>query len=425
MHCVSCEMILEKDLKNLPWVKLHMVSHKKWVLEVEYRKESDYKKVVGIIEKNWFKVFEQWNNENNLSKILLNIIAILIVIVLYIFSWLFDLNRFLPDTSTMSYSWAFLVWIIASVSTCLAITWWIIIWFARYIDSTHSTLWHVKVQLWFQIWRILWFFVLWGILWLTWKILSLSFSFNSILTFVVWILLLYMWLNLFWIFPSITKFWLHMPKSFASKIENLWKPEFAPIAWILTFFLPCGFTQSMQLLAISSWSFWWGGLVMLFFAIWTFPVLFSVWLWSSYFEWKKFPIFNKIIAAILIFFWITTISNSYNLLWINLPTNTQNTNNIETNVDLEFEEVSMWFDWFQTVPSTMTLEKWKNYRVTILPSENWRWCMTSQVIPKLSSKVSYVIKWKPIVYEIKDAKPGTYDIVCWSMWMSQWEIVVR
>ena len=51
--------------------------------------------------------------------------------------------------------------------------------------------------------------------------------------------------------------------------------------------------------------------------------------------------------------------------------------------------------------------------------------MTSQVIPKLSSKVSYVIKWKPIVYEIKDAKPGTYDIVCWSMWMSQWEIVVR
>jgi len=41
--------------------------------------------------------------------------------------------------------------------------------------------------------------------------------------------------------------------------------------------------------------------------------------------------------------------------------------------------------------------------------------MFSQVIPKLSKKVSQVKKGVDIVYEIYDAKPGTYDIVCGSM----------
>ena len=40
-----------------------------------------------------------------------------------------------------------------------------------------------------------------------------------------------------------------------------------------TFFLPCGFTQSMQISALSSGSFTSGFLIMLFFALGTFPML--------------------------------------------------------------------------------------------------------------------------------------------------------
>lgn len=431
MHCVSCEVILEKDLKKLEGVKLLMLSHKNWIMEIEYENDSDYKKVIEIIEKNGFKVSENtWNkNDNPVWNIMLNIIVVLVVVILFIFSWLFDLTRFIPDTSTMSYSWAFLVWLIASVSTCLAITWWIIIWFSKYIDSTHSAKWHLSVQLWFQIWRILWFFVLGWLLWLTWKLFSLSFSFSSIFTFFVGILLFYMWLNLLWIIPSITKFWLHMPKSFVSKIEKLWTPKYTPLVWALTFFLPCWFTQTMQLLAISSWSFfaWW--LVMMFFALWTFPVLFSVWLWSSYFEWKKFPIFNKIIAAILIFFWISTITNSYNLLSFSLKTNgdiqieeTVDTTSINTQ---DFINITIWHDWYQLDPIETQLEKGKSYKITILPDENGRWCMSTMVIPKLSSKVNYILKWQAIVYEINSAQEWKYDVVCWSMGMYQGSIIVK
>lgn len=430
MHCISCELILEKWLKKIKWATLIMVDHKKWLLEIDYKTEKDYNEVVKLIEKSGFKVKVEWENSiYDNSNIMSNIIILLVVVILLMFTALFDLYKFLPDTSTLSYSSAFLVWIIASVSSCLAITGWIIIGFSRYIDSAHWIKWHTKVQLWFQIWRILWFFLLGWILWIFWEIFSFWLTITGYLTFIVWFVLLYMWLNILKIVPSITKFWVHMPKSFASKIESLWKPKYAPIVWALTFFLPCWFTQSMQLLAVTSWSFWWGGLIMMIFALWTFPVLFSVWLWSSYFKEKKFTTLNKLIWAIVIFFWIFTISNSYNLLSVSNISTNQNSNvkqveQINKN-DIELELIEVWHDWWSTIPSEIKLKAGWNYKIIITPDSNWKGCMSTQVIPTLSKKVSYVRKWVPIEYEIYNARVWTYNIVCSSMWMLQWKITVR
>ena len=440
MHCISCEIILEKEIKQISWVKIIMLSHKKWIMEVNYNHEKDYNKIKEAIEKHWFKVVLK-NQKNWITlNIILNNIALFlgIAVFVYLFSMI-DIYKYLPDTSTLSYSWAFLIWIIASVSTCLAITWWIIIWFARYIDNEKWIYWHIKVQWLFQLWRIIWFFILGWTLWYIWNIFQISFWLTGIVTFIVWFLLLYMWLNIIWIFPSITKFWLHLPKNFANKIESLGNPKFSPFVWALTFFLPCWFTQTLQLLAISSGSFfaWW--LVMMFFAIWTFPVLFSVWLWSSYFKEKKFTSLNNIIWVIVIIFWLFTISNSYNLLSVGneyfrfseievteiYEENINENENISVSSIPEIETINISHNWWSTEPSVLKLKKWWNYKIIITPSSNWLWCMWTQVIPKLSNNVSYVKKWIPIVYEMQNAKPGSYDIVCASMWMKQGKIVVE
>ncbi len=42
---------------------------------------------------------------------------------------------------------------------------------------------------------------------------------------------------------------------------------------VATFFLPCGFTQSMQIASLASGSFFSGAIIMLAFALGTFPVL--------------------------------------------------------------------------------------------------------------------------------------------------------
>lgn len=429
MHCISCELILEKWLKKISWVELIMINHKKWLLEVNYEDKVQYKKVVTLIEKSWFKVEEKWKSKSSYkwNDFLSNIIAILIVVILFMTTKIFDLYSYLPETTSMSYSSAFLVWVIASISTCLAITGGIIIGFSRYLDSSQWTRWHIKVQLWFQIWRILWFFLLWWILWLLWEVFSLSFSFTWILTFVVWFLLLYMGLNILKVVPSISKFGIHMPKGIVSKIEKLGQPKYAPIVWALTFFLPCWFTQTMQLLAVSTWGFWTGWFVMMIFALWTAPVLFSVGLWSSYFKEKNFTILNKVIWAIVIFFWIFTISNAYNLLNFSLvskPVNYSEKSQTINNENSNLQIINVWHDGWSTDPSIIELKAGWNYKLIITPTSDWKGCMSTQAIPTLSKNTSYVKKWVPIEYEIYNAQAWTHNIVCTSMWMKQWKIVI-
>jgi len=55
-----------------------------------------------------------------------------------------------------------------------------------------------------------------------------------------------------------------------SKLNHTLTPLLVGIA---TFFLPCGFTQSMQIYTFSTGNFWGGGFTMLFFALGTLPVL--------------------------------------------------------------------------------------------------------------------------------------------------------
>jgi sulfite exporter TauE/SafE len=175
--------------------------------------------------------------------------------LLLLASQLFDLYAYIPDTSSVNYFSAILIWIIASFSTCLAITGWIVIGFSRFLDKWHWFLGHLKVQTSFQIWRLVGFFIFWWILGYFGSFLNINFTINAVLTILVGFLLFYMWLNILWLVPSITKYWVHMPKSFVQKIEKLGQPKYAPIVWALTFFLPCWFAQTMQLLAIWSWSF--------------------------------------------------------------------------------------------------------------------------------------------------------------------------
>lgn len=431
MHCISCEILLDKELKKVSGATILMINHKKWLLEIDFKKESDYKKIVKIIEENNFKVIEKSEIAPvfDSTNMLLNIIALLFVVILFIASKIFDFYSIIPSLETINFLWALFIGLIASLSTCLAITWWIILGFSKYFDQEKSFAWHLKVQSSFQFWRILWFFVFGWLLGLIGQTISINFTVTAILTIFISLILIYMWLNILGLLPSITKLWLHMPKSFVSKIEKLGKPKYAPIVWALTFFLPCWFTQTMQLLAVSSWSFWLWGLVMMFFAIWTFPVLFSLWLWSSYFNDRNYTYLNKFIAAIIIFFWVFSLSNSYKLInysFISLWWENKSITDItwEKN-NAKLEEVRVSHNGYQTVPSILNLKAGWNYKIIITPTSNWLGCMSTQAIPKLSNKVSYVKKWEDIIYEIYDVKPWTYDIVCASMWMNQWQIIVK
>jgi hypothetical protein len=51
---------------------------------------------------------------------------------------------------------ALLMWLVASLSTCLAVVWSVILWFSEYVDDSKGRSWHIKTQLSFQAGRIIW-----------------------------------------------------------------------------------------------------------------------------------------------------------------------------------------------------------------------------------------------------------------------------
>ena len=70
---------------------------------------------------------------------------------------------------------------------------------------------------------------------------------------------------------------------------------------LATFFLPCGFTQSMQISALSSGSFISGALIMFSFALGTLPVLSLVSFGSLSFAKSKYaPLFFKSAGVIVL-----------------------------------------------------------------------------------------------------------------------------
>lgn len=167
----------------------------------------------------------------------------------------------------------FLIGIVASLSSCLAVVGGVVLTlsatFARNGNATRPlAMFHVS--------RIVSFFVLGGAI----GALGSVFRLGSITTLVVQILLaavmILLGVNLLDLFPGAKKFLPSVPKFLSSraaastKLTNAYVPA---LVGVLTFFLPCGFTQSMQLYALSTGSFLTGGLTMLAFALGTFPVL--------------------------------------------------------------------------------------------------------------------------------------------------------
>ena len=87
------------------------------------------------------------------------------------------------------------------------------------------------------------------------------------------------------------------------------------ISGILTFFLPCGFTLTAQSAALLSASPIQGGLIMLFFALGTAPILLLIGLTSAKFldNPQQSAKFLKIAGALVLFFALFNINSQLNV----------------------------------------------------------------------------------------------------------------
>lgn len=325
MHCQSCILLTESELAEYPGVTQAHSSLKTHSVTVtgdfgEKTPETIATELTALLVKQGYSlsVEKQWQQTNwSAFKIALPLALVLVAL----FAGLQKTGLVnLVDTSTVSYGTVFLIGLIASLSTCMAVVGGLVLslsaTFAKEGDK-------VKPQLLFHGGRIVSFFVFGGVIGAIGANFTLNTEATFVLSFIVGMVMLILGINLLDVFPWAKKLQPAMPKFLARhalgaiKMNHTLTPLLVGVA---TFFLPCGFTQSMQIYSLTTGSFMSGALTMLTFALGTLPVLALI-SFSSFNirNSGKKDIFFKTAGLIVIFFALFNLINSLVIIGIISP----------------------------------------------------------------------------------------------------------
>jgi len=196
--------------------------------------------------------------------------------------------------------------------------------------------------------------------------------------------MIFLGLKLVEVFPFLKDKAIALPKSIAKFFgfkseEKEYSHKSAMIAGALTFFLPCGFTQAMQLFSISTGSFGRGAMIMLLFALGTSPGLLGIGGISSIFKGKSKRLFFVTAGVLVIIFGIYNILNASRIVFV-VGNNTVKTD--DTNITTgAMQEIKMTQKSNGYTPNVFTIKKGVPVKWTII-SETAFSCASSIVMPK-------------------------------------------
>ncbi|MGE4443691.1 MAG: sulfite exporter TauE/SafE family protein [Candidatus Altimarinota bacterium] len=418
MHCKACELLVESRISELSGVQVKGISQTKNYIEIETENTNDLEKIKEIITSLGYEVEKKQKRKNNLFDYIIIFLLFVLFGILYFLFQDVDFVKNIANVQNASLLVVILIGFVASLSSCLAVTGGIVLGFSKYMDHSKNASSGLAVQSKFHIGRVIGFALGGGILGSVGGYFGSLGSLNIFLLFLAGIFMIYMGLHILNIIPSLK---ISIPKVFGSKILNMKNPALAPIIGALTFFLPCGFTQSMQVYAASSGSFLSGALIMGAFALGTMPVLFLLGFGSSYFKNKDFHYANKVIGVIVIYFGIFMLTGFNNLVALSTPIENEK-------IDLEnisFEQKTILHNGWSLAEKEVYLDAGKNYKLNIIPTKDGSGCMSTLTIPGIDKTIHQVLAGKTIGISIVNAKPGTYNIVCSTMGMKQGEIIIQ
>lgn len=316
MHCKSCVLMTESELCDVPEISRAKTSLAKNSVEVtgdfgDKSQEMIAEELTRVLAKNGYSLSaEKIMPQKKWSDFKVAVpIAIAFAILFVVLQKLNIVN--LVDTSTVSYGTAFIIGIIASLSTCMAVVGGLVLSMSATFAKDGDK---IKPQILFHTGRIIAFFVLGGVIGAIGSAFTLSTNATVVLGIILGLVMLVLGINLLDVFGFTKKLQPSMPKFISQRALSLTKlnHRLTPVLiGVATFFLPCGFTQSMQLYTLGTHSFLTGGLTMLAFAVGTLPVLALVSFSSlSIHKSSQAGVFFKSAGLIVILFALFNIINS-------------------------------------------------------------------------------------------------------------------
>ncbi len=303
-HCASCKILIEDVLGEQDIVKNVQVNLKKETVDIDTESNQSDEEIAGMLtakikQYGYTLSVDKVTEINKQGDVIWKAIPLGLVFLTLFFvlqkSGILNLGiggKTTPATS-------FIIGLIASVSSCLAIVGGLVLSLSAKISEDDVS--DTKTFVLFHTGRLVSFAVLGGVLGLIGNAIGINFTFTAILGLVASLVMLMLGLNLVGVFAK-NKITLHSGAfNFFRRVEH--KTLTPLVIGFATFFLPCGFTQSMQIAAISSGSFASGFLIMFAFALGTLPVLLFLSFGSASFaHGKHAPLFFKSAGVVVIGF---------------------------------------------------------------------------------------------------------------------------
>ena len=329
MHCRSCELLLCDEIIKVPGVEEVSVYQNSGTAKIKYDGELKFHAVKKAIEDAGYELGKEERPiiSRNLGDYRELGIAFFIVIALYSIAknfGVFDLSKNISGAYS-SLGVVFLVGLTAGISTCMALVGGLILGAAARFSENHPTATGIekfKPHLIFNLGRIVSYFILGGVIGYAGSFFSLSSSTLGLMTIIVGLVMLLLGGQLIDIFPILKRFSFTLPTfltdflGIQDRSDQEYSHKNSFVMGAMTFFLPCGFTQAMQLFAIKSGSPVVGAMTMGIFALGTAPGLLGVGGLTSIVKKESSRLFFKTAGVIVVLLAFFNLSNGLNLLGI-------------------------------------------------------------------------------------------------------------
>lgn len=430
MHCKSCELLVESQLKEVKGVERVEVSQVKGLAKVWFHSKTPSRhEIYSAVETAGYEVGQKevlplfsknWNDYRHLIN------AAGILFFLFVLARFVGLGNINASFSEKSIVMAGVVGLVAGFSSCMALIGGLVLGMSARHAELHpeaSVMQKFRPHLFFNVGRILGFAFFGGMVGVIGSALQPSPKVLAILTIGVGIVMVLLGLKLVEIFPVLRDKSLTLPR-FILKLFGInreikeYSHKATFVSGALTFFLPCGFTQAMQLYAISTGSIIQGALIMSLFALGTTPGLLGIGGLSAAFKGKVAKQFFATAGLAVILLGMFNITNASKIAF---PRNES-----ELRTDSAEDQGSVGFDakvpdrLLQAeykvgpgmFPKTFTVKAGDVTRLEVFASEEDYGCMSTIMIPGLYNKVQFLKKGEIIAMQFVPKKKGIYPITC-------------
>lgn len=440
MHCRSCEILIEHELKKLPGVTSVYVNHKNGTASVSSETLLDERAVQAVLQVHGYSLGKEelpWFSRHAKDYAELGMAFLMAMGLYFIASSLGLVNLSAHGSNYDNLFTVLAIGLTAGISTCMALVGGLILGAsARYAEKHPMATGIQKFtpHIYFNIGRIVSYFVLGGVVGWAGSIFQLSLSTLGILTIGVGIVMLVLGGQLVDIFPRLKRVSFTLPKSISEalgihqKANEEYSDKNSMMAGAMTFFLPCGFTQAMQLYAMSIGSPLQGALTLGVFAIGTTPGLLGVGGLSAVVKGQGAKMFFKTAGVVVIALSLFNIKNGFNLAgglpnipriiavlaaqpgdtWDTIGTKAQAKDATGPTTD-GLQEITMTQNARGYTPNTFTIQKGVPVKWTIT-SEDPSSCASSLVSQQLGIRTN--LKRGTNVIEFTPKEAGTIRFMC-------------